>query len=194
MGSPGKQVTWRNWAMASAHQGQVGGHVKFEEALRRLRVVAWWPSMASDLARFIDCCPVCAADRRPEHLALTKSVHPRVPFDTVQIDLQGPWCPASAEGWRYVFTLICVFTRFCYIRGQPTKTALDTARCFLSIVWELGTFPRVVQSDRGREFVNEIMSEILELLGSKHFTTTAYTKRINGIVGDDTAASCIRTY
>ena len=72
-----------------------------------------------------------------------------------------------------MFTLICVFTRFCYIRGQRTKTALDTARCFLSIVWELGTFPRVVQSDRGREFVNEIMSEILELLGSWHFTTPA---------------------
>ena len=81
-----------------------------------------------------------------------------------------------------MFTLICVFTRFCYIRGQQTKTALDTARCFLSIVWELGTFPRVVQSDRGREFVNEIMSEILELLGSKHFTTPTYTLRINGIV------------
>ncbi|CAK0841686.1 unnamed protein product [Prorocentrum cordatum] len=176
------KTTWRNWAMLAAHAGEYGGHAKLEEALVKLRATAWWSSMSNDLARFIERCPTCASDRRPGRLALTRSEHPRTPFDTVQIDLQGPWCPGSKEGWRYVFTLICVFTRYPTLRSQNTKSKTDTARTFSSIIWELGTFPRVVQSDRGREFVNDLMQEVLVLLRMRPYTTPAYTPRINGIV------------
>ena len=181
-GSEEERLTWRNWALVTSHRGMTGGHVKLDSTLQRLRAFCWWPTLHQDAAKFIETCPSCSFDRKPPTLAMTRSDHPVIPFDTVQIDLQGPMCPISAEGFRYIFTLICVFTRYPFFRGMRDKTKYATAQCLLAILWELGSFPRVIQSDRGREFVNDVVGELLALLRMKPYTTPAYTPRINGIV------------
>ena len=120
--------------------------------------------------------------RQPVKVSLNRSEHVQVPFDTVQIDLQGPIVPPSEEGWRFVLTAICVYTRYPALRGTCTKTKQEVARVLVDIFWELGTFPRVIMSDRGAEFVNALMEEILAIIRVSRFAAPAYTPRVMGMV------------
>ena len=56
---------------------------------------------------------------------------------------------------------VCVHTRLVYLQGLKTKTAHEVARALLTCFWESGSFPRVLQSDRGTEFVNAVLQESL---------------------------------
>ena len=52
----------------------------------------------------------------------------------------------------------------------------------LTTFWESGTFPRVLQSDRGTEFVNELLKEVLAVLKVKQRLSPAYSPHVNGMV------------
>ena len=178
----GEEWTWRRWALFQAHSSLPGGHLKFEKALPRLAAAAWWESMSKDLADWCGACVTCLKDRVPRKVSLNRSEHVQVPFDTVQIDLQGPIVPPSEEGWRFVLTAICVYTRYPSLRGSCTKTKQEVARVLVDIFWEVGTFPRVVMSDRGTEFVNELLEEVLGVLRVSRYSAPAYTPRVMGMV------------
>ena len=109
-------------------------------------------------------CLACLKDQRPRKLALTRSEHVRVPFDTVQVDLQGHIFPPSTEGWRHVLTVVCTYTRYASLRGARTKSKQEVAKVIVDVFFELGTFPRVLVSDRGTEFINDLMGEVLSVL------------------------------
>ena len=113
---------------------------------------------------------------------LTRSEHVWVPFDTVQVDLQGPIVPPSTEGWRYVLTVVCTYTRYASLRGTRTKSKQEVAKVIVDVFLELGTFPRVLVSDRGTEFINDLMGEVLSVLRVFRFSAPAYTPRVSGMV------------
>jgi integrase len=63
-----------------------------------------------------------------------------------------------------VLTAICAYTRLVYLKGLKTKTREEVARGLVTCFWEMGTFPRVLHSDRGTEFVNVLLTEVLAIL------------------------------
>ncbi len=60
-------------------------------------------------------------------------------------------------------------------------SALPCARALLSHVCRYGT-PMTVRSDRGTQFVNDIISQLLGLLQIEHELSLAYSKEQNAIV------------
>ena len=176
------RVTWRGWALWHSHASLLGGHLGFDKALLRLRSWCFWTGMSNDLARYCKSCSVCVALKGQTLYQRTRVEHTRKPWDVVQIDLQGPLVPPSSEGFRYVLTLICTYTRFPYLRGLPDKTARTVAVVFVDICFEFGAFPRVLQSDRGREFVNAILAEVLAILQVRQRFAPAYTPHVQGMV------------
>ena len=135
-----------------------------------------------DLHEWCRVCLACLKGQRPPKLALTRSEHVRVPFDTVQVDLQGPIVPPSTEGWRYVLTVVCTYTRYASLRGTRAKSKQEVAKVIVYVFFELGTFPRVLVSDRGTEFINDLMREVLSVLRVFRFSAPAYTPRVSGMV------------
>jgi transposase InsO family protein len=59
--------------------------------------------------------------------------------------------------------------------------ALPCARALLSHVYRYGT-PMTIRSDRGTQFVNGIISQLLCLLQTDHELSLAYSKEQNAIV------------
>ena len=113
---------------------------------------------------------------------ITRIEHTRVPFDLVQIDLKGPIVPQSEEGFRFVLTVICVYTRYVFLTGLKTKTKREVAAALLDTFWQAGVFPRALQSDRGTEFLNALVAEILAIMQVRHKVSPAYTPHVNAIV------------
>jgi hypothetical protein len=42
--------------------------------------------------------------------------------------------------------------------------------------------PAYIQSDKGSQFVNEVISEVIKIMGTEHITTLPYSKEENSIV------------
>ncbi len=174
--------TWRTWALWQAHSGLLGGHLPYDKSLGRLKAWAYWRGMATDMIRYCAACKVCLMCHGHASHQRTRAVHPRRPFEVVQIHLQGPLSPASyPERWRYILTCICVSTRYPLLKGITNKNASIVAKTLLECMFECGAFSRVIMSDNGTEFINALFKELLSILQIRHRLSPAYSPHVTGL-------------
>lgn len=174
--------------MYLVHNTIDGGHRSAAELLPRMQQLVYWPKMKTDLHHWCDeICLPCARRRRQGRVGYFRMRKATGgPFRWVQTDLVGPISPAGigpgGVEYRYILTYICVFTKFVYFRPLVAKDATDVARVLLDIFFESCSWPLVIQSDNGTEFVNWIMTEVLRLSSICHVRGSAYTPRVQGII------------
>ena len=65
---------------------------------------------------------------------------------------------------------------------MSSTSTIDCARVLIKDWIACFGLPQVILSDRGKMFVSEIWSEVMQLLGIKHNKTTAYHPQANGKV------------
>ncbi len=86
----------------------------------------------------------------------------------------------SAENC-YILVIIDCFTRFVELSPIEDTTATLCAKALLNHVCRYGT-PMTIRSDRGTQFVNAIISQLLSLLQIEHELNLAYSKEHNAIM------------
>ncbi len=74
-----------------------------------------------------------------------------VPFETVAVDLVGP-LPMANHSVRYLFTYVCLASRWPEAIPMRTASATEAAQCFVDIISRTG-IPLKVLSDRGTIFL-----------------------------------------
>jgi hypothetical protein len=77
--------------------------------------------------------------------------------------------------------MVDVCSRFLLLAALPDKTMLSVSKQLVKWFSLVG-FPRTIQSDNGKEFVNEVIAEMLTQLEVEHRLTTPYHPRANGVV------------
>lgn len=77
--------------------------------------------------------------------------------------------------------IICCFTRFVELYVVPDTSALEAARALLQHMGRYGA-PSQIRSDNSSQFVNDVIEELLRLVGTEHLLTLAYSKEENAIV------------
>ena len=97
----------------------------------------------------------------------------------VGIDLVGP-LPETRRGNKYIITLSDYFSKWPEAAPLPSKEATGVASFLLDTFCRHG-WPKVVQSDQGREFVNAINSSLFEMTGVKQCVSSAYHPQTNGL-------------
>ncbi len=102
-------------------------------------------------------------------------------MEVLNIDTIGPVARDSADNCYYILVVIDCFTRFVELYPVSDNSALPCARALLSHVCRYGT-PMTIRSDRGTQFVNGIIKELLSLLQVEHEVRLAYSKEHNAIV------------
>ncbi len=102
------------------------------------------------------------------------------PFETLNIDTIGP-LPKDDLGNIYVLVIIDCFSRFIELYAVPDTSAPPAAKCVLQHLGRYGA-PRRIRTDNGSQFVNEMMNELITLVGTEHQLTLAYSSEENAIV------------
>jgi hypothetical protein len=104
-------------------------------------------------------------------------------MQVLNIDTIGP-LPADQFGKAYILTIIDCFTRWTELYATVSTAAVDAA---VPLIQHIGRFgaPSVIKSDRGPQFVNQMISETMKLVGTHHHLTLAYSKQENAIVERD---------
>ena len=137
--------------------------------------------MTKDVAEFCRKCETCQRvnskfdKQQPE-------LHPIPVSDVwkrIGIDLIGP-LPETPRGNKYIITATDYFSKWPEAAALPDKTALGVADFLISLFCRHG-WPEIVQSDQGREFVNEVCKTLFDLTGIEHRISSAYHPQTNGL-------------
>src|SRR3954467_9861615 len=101
------------------------------------------------------------------------------PFHQVGIDVMGS-LNVTPTGKRYIVLAIDHFTKFIEARALEDADAQSIA-VFIhdDIICHHGV-PKILISDRGTEFVNELIQALTKTYCIHHITTTAYHPKGNG--------------
>ena len=139
----------------------------------------YWPGMRADCAQEAGSCHQCLS-----HNVARIGFHPlspitaSQPMDHVAVDLLGP-LPVSSTGATFVCVLVDVATGYIVARSMTGKDERVTAETLFAMFCDYGV-PRIVQSDRGGEFVNSVMTWMARASGFEHRLASAYHPRANG--------------
>jgi hypothetical protein len=101
-------------------------------------------------------------------------------MEKVAIDTIGP-LPEDENGFKFLLVIIDCFSRYVCLCPMKDETAKQAAYALLKFVGHYGC-PSQLLSDNKSNFVNEVIREFLELIGSQHVLTMAYSSEENAIV------------
>ena len=162
----------------------VAGHNGVEKTLQKLteKGVASWKYMREHVKQFIKRCPICQKlDQRSVNInAAPFTMASREPMKSLSVDSIGP-LTADEYGNKHILVIIDDFTRFVELYAIRDVTALNAAKVLLSHLGRYGA-PQNLRSDRGTQFVNDIITQLLRLVGTDHVLTMADSKEENSIV------------
>lgn len=159
----------------------LGGHCGQKRLLKKLKSNYHWKRMSKDVAVFVKQCHKCQINkvrfRNTEPLCITDT--PQKAFDIVSIDTIGPFT-RSSNGNAYAVTIQCELTKYIVMLPIPNKEAETVSKAiFEKFVLIYGPM-REVRTDLGTEYMNQILSNILQLLSISHKTSTAYHSQTIG--------------
>jgi len=102
------------------------------------------------------------------------------PFSTICVDIIGP-ISLPSDGYRYILTTIDMCTRFPEAIPLNDIHMSTVAEALLEIFSRVG-LPSKIHSDRGSQFMSDMMREVYRLLNVKQSTTPPYHAMSNGIM------------
>ena len=103
------------------------------------------------------------------------------PFYRVAVDLIGPIAPVSDKGNRYILTIVDYATRYPEAIALPKIETERVAEALLEVFCRVG-FPKEVLSDRGSQFILDLMQEVCRLVSISSFSPPHITQSAMGFV------------
>ncbi|KAK3545018.1 hypothetical protein QTP86_033218 [Hemibagrus guttatus] len=168
-------LQWVHEAPSSGHPGILRSTLL---TLRRF----WWPSLRTDVERFVRSCSTCAQSRvshqLPEGL-LEPLPTPQRPWSHLSVDFLTDL--PNSGGFTMVMVVVDRFSKACKLiplKGSPT--AMQTAEAmFQHVFWNFG-LPEDIVSDRGSQFTSRVWRSLYEQLGINVSLSSGYHPQSNG--------------
>lgn len=168
----------RNEIMEKAHDGFHEGAAGMARKIRS-SFHTTWANLEKDCQEFVKKCINCQRYNVGRHgYSPPRSMLALYPFDHICIDLKE--MPLSDQGNNYYLLVIDVATRFIFLRALKDKTAYSVAQALFVIFSDVG-FPKMIQSDNGTEFVNEVMTSVKLLANVMERLIAPYSHKSNGM-------------
>ena len=133
------------------------------------------------ISEFIKRCETC--QRNEFTIALNhpaKAIQTDKIFERLHVDyIHG--LPEFSDGYNCVLLMVDALSGWPLMIPMKGKTAEDSKYGFVEWFSTYGT-PTTIISDRGTEFLNEVIRKVCTSTGIEHVVTAAYNPRTNGKV------------
>ena len=182
--NPGKwclavPVSLRSSLLEDAH---FAGHLGEKRVYDRLHRSYWWQGMRSDVRKHCRSCLTCATRRGVGH-----ATHPPLqpipvggPFHCVGVDILK--VPLTYDGNQYVLVFLDYLTKWVEAFPIKDQKAETVARVLVDEVICRHRAPERLLSDRGSNFLSELITEVCRLLQIKKINTSGYHPQMDGLV------------
>ncbi|KAK3508703.1 hypothetical protein QTP70_004251 [Hemibagrus guttatus] len=175
-------LQFRQQVLQWVHEAPSSGHPGILRSTQLTRHRFWWPSLRTDVERFVRACPTCAQSQvsrqLPEGL-LEPLPTPQRPWSHLSVDFLTA-LPDSG-GFTTVMVVVDRFSKGCKLiplKGSPT--AMQTAEAmFQHVFWNFG-LPEDIGSDRGSQFTSRVWWSLCEQLGISVSLSSGYHPQSNG--------------
>ncbi len=170
----------RKKVLEIAHEGT--GHLSTKKVRDILHSRFTWPYIARDIDSHCRSCETCQrSNKRGERKALMVE-RPVIsePFEYVAVDLVGPF-PRSKNGSKYLFTYLCMASRWPDAVALKSITASTVARGLVQIFSRTG-LPLQLLTDQGTQFTGKLLKELASMFNIHLTRTTPYHPQSNGLV------------
>ena len=125
-------------------------------------------------------CPQCQLGSDYGHrLKTTGSIQSRGPWDMLSVDIVGP-LPADRRH-KFLIVFVDCYSRYAILVRASNHTASTVSDALLRHVVPYFGTPRLLLSDRGREFVGEVWGKLTRSLGIQQLLTSPYHPEGNSI-------------
>lgn len=160
-----------------------GGHFGINKTCESIRRDYFWPKMTIEISNYVKNCKNYSLNkprqRTREEMTITNT--PNRPFDTIIIDTIGP-LHTTIDGNKYALTMICDLSRFLITAPMPNKEAQTIAKSIFDNLILIHGPMKVLRSDLGTEFNNELIGELCKLMNVEHKMSTSYHHESVGTV------------
>ena len=180
----GMEIPPEKWDIIKQfHNSRQTGHGGVQRTMNRLASAGHtWERMRAHVRQFIKLCPCC------QKMDQMKKVIHSYPFtvssyglwETVSVDFVEKLRP-DEFGNTMVIVIIDNFSRFIDLYPAKSTTAEETAQALLSFAGRYAT-PMQFYTDRGSNFMSEVVRSLTDSLGADHHFTKPYSKEQNAIV------------
>ena len=172
----------RSVILQEAHSGSLAGHFAFKKVYNRVRRYYWWRGMRAVVYHYCRRCLVCASRK-----GTGKPIRPPLspipvggPFHRVGVDVLQ--LPLTTSGNRYVVCFLDYLTKWVEAFAIPDQRAETIARLFVENVVCRHGIPEELLSDRGTNFMSDLIQGICDQLGVKKVNTSGYHPQTDGLV------------
>ena len=170
----------RQKIIEEAHGGVMAGHLREMKTYSQLQKHYWWPNMRADIRKWCLSCLVCASHRVGRAQKPPLSPIPVAgPFDCIGVDIIQ--FPCSYDGNKYALVFMDYLTKWPEVFAIADQKAETVAQALVEVVSRHGV-PAKLLSDRGANFLSDLLHELYLLLGIKKVNTSAYHPQTDGLV------------
>ncbi|KYO24926.1 hypothetical protein Y1Q_0023792 [Alligator mississippiensis] len=143
------------------------------------------PWIAQNVMDYCKSCETCqwmgkSGDMKKTALNEAPSIMQRA-FQRVGIEIVGPLRHKTRQGKQYILTRVDFVTQYLEAAALASTEAPVVAEALIKIFFQLG-FPPEILTDRGGNFLAEVMECLWKCYGVKHLKTTASHPQTNGLV------------
>ena len=158
------------------------GHFGYERTLEAVQSQCFFVNMTTIVKKWCSSCDICGRRKGTKGGAAGCRERERVsaPWQIMDIDLMGP-LTKTKQGNQYVLGCIDRFTKYLFTVPLPDKKAVTVAKGILRVNYLVG-FVRKIHCDNGKEFINKLLEQALEICKIESTTSLPYTPQQNGLI------------
>ena len=162
------------------HDSTLAGHPGGEETLRAIQDHYTWPHLRRDVREHVRQCRLCACTKatRPRHQDNLRPHQPRKPWETLAIDLTGPY-PRSGRGKKYILVVTDLFSRWVEAFALGSSETPVILRTLDREVFSRWGYPKAILSDNGPQFTSKKWLNACDQWKTQLWTTPVYHPRAN---------------
>jgi hypothetical protein len=166
------------------HDGPCGGHLGHNKTYEKIKKKYFWPHMYTDIYQYIVSCEFCErkkTTRQYQNLPIGSIPFPSQPFECLTIDILGPLPETEINHNKYILVVVDYFTRWPFAFPMSNARARTIATIMVERIFCEHGFPASLLSDRGSQFLSELMLAILHIFRVKKLNTSSYHPQTNGV-------------
>ncbi|XP_038047480.1 uncharacterized protein K02A2.6-like [Patiria miniata] len=168
--------------LSNCHDHVLAAHFGLQKTYHKVRQRYFWKSMYRDIDNWVRSCRSCSQRKTHRHKVVAPLVTMKVPdaFERVSVDVLGP-LPITTFGNRYVLCFTDHCTRWPILVPLATTNAATIARALFDyVICEHGC-PVTLLSDRGANFLSNIVREVCLIMQTQKLNTSSYHPQCNAV-------------
>jgi Integrase zinc binding domain/Integrase core domain len=162
------------------HSNILAGHFGKDGTYNRAKTRYYWPKMYKTISEYVQNCDTCQRQGRPTNKEPLHPIKVGEPFERIGIDIVGP-LKVTESGNRYIVVVTEYLTKWVEAKAIPDMKATTIAKFLYNDIICRHGCPKILLSDRGTSFCNELVDSLCQLITIRHRLSSAYHSQTNGL-------------